>query len=174
MKRLTLLLALLTCIVSQAPAGAQDKKIYVSRDANGVLVFSDSPSTGAEEVSLTTRPNIMDSSSARFPEKKPEPAPTYKVIIDQPEHKGTVRDNTGSVYISGSISPRFQRGFRVRLLLNGAAYGEPQNSAIFVLRDVDRGEHTLQLELIDQSGKLIATSPVTTFYLHRASLISPN
>jgi hypothetical protein len=62
----------------------------------------------------------------------------------------------------------------VRLVFDGLAYGEPQNSAVFVLRDIDRGEHTIQLELIDQNGKLIAVSPVTTFYLHRASVISPN
>ncbi|CAM5218367.1 hypothetical protein [Alishewanella longhuensis] len=49
-----------------------------------------------------------------------------------------------------------------------------EDSTAFVLRDIDRGEHNIQLELLDQSGKLIATSPLTTFYLHRASLITPN
>jgi hypothetical protein len=68
----------------------------------------------------------------------------------------------------------FERGLRVRLLLDGKSQGEPQNNAVFILRDVHRGEHKLQMELFDQSGKLIATSPVTTFYLHRTSVISPN
>lgn len=174
MKRLWLLLTLLTFLLSSVPAVAQDKKVYVSRDANGVLVFSDSPTPGAEEVSFTARPNLMEATNVRFPDKKLAEPEGYKVNIVQPENEATVRDNTGSVYISGSISPRFQRGFRVRLLLNGTLHGEPQNSTVFVLRDIDRGEHTIQLELIDQNGKLIATSPLTIFYLHRASLISPN
>ncbi|CAM5203139.1 DUF4124 domain-containing protein [Alishewanella longhuensis] len=174
MRPLWLLLVLLIVVLFPATGTAQEKKIYVSRDANGVLIFSDSPAPGAEEVSFTVRPNLMEATEVRFPEKKPATPEPYKVEIMQPEHQGTVRDNTGSVYISGRITPRFQRGFRVRLLLNGTAQGEPQSSTAFVLRDIDRGEHNIQLELLDQSGKLIATSPLTTFYLHRASLITPN
>lgn len=167
-----LLFTLLTFV--QVQVTAQEKKIYVSRDANGVVTFSDTPTPGAEEVSFTTRPNLMDATEVRFPVQKPAAPEPYKVEILQPENHGTIRDNTGSVYISGKIIPRFQRGLRVRLLLNGNPQGEPQSSTIFVLRDIDRGEHNLQLELFDQNGKLIATSPLTTFYLHRASLIGPN
>ncbi|GHG76144.1 hypothetical protein GCM10010919_30770 [Alishewanella longhuensis] len=174
MRSFWLLLILLVLFLMPAPATAQEKKIYVSRDANGVLIFSDTPAPGAEEVSFTVRPNLMEATEVRFPEKKAAPPEAYQVEIMQPENQGTVRDNTGSVYISGRITPRFQRGFRVRLLLNGLPQGEPQNSATFVLRDIDRGEHNIQLELLDQNGKLIATSPITTFYLHRASLIRPN
>lgn len=173
MRQPWLLLVSLAFTLFSTATSAQEKKIYVSRDSNGIMVFSDSPSPGAEEVSLTVRPNLMVATEITFPEKKAPPAPQYRVEISQPEHKGTVRDNTGSVYISGSVAPRFQRGFKVQLLLNGKPYGEPQDSAIFMLRDVDRGEHTIQLELIDQNGKLIATSPISIFYLHRASLISP-
>lgn len=174
MRPLWLLLLLQVFIFTAATAMAQEKKIYVSRDANGVLIFSDTPAPGAEEVSFTVRPNLMEATEVRFPEKKATPPETYKVEITQPENQGTVRDNTGSVYISGRITPRFQRGFRVRLLLNGVPQGAPQGSTVFVLRDIDRGEHSIQLELLDQNGKLIATSPATTFYLHRASLITPN
>jgi hypothetical protein len=157
------------------PITAQEsKKVFVTRDANGVLIFSDSPQPGAEELNLSTRANIMEATDPTLPARKaPAPEP-FTVEIVQPEDHGTVRDNTGSVYVSGKISPMFQRGLRVRLLIDGQAKVEPQNNAVFILRDVERGEHKLQMELFDQNGKLIATSPVTTFYLHRASAISPN
>lgn len=174
MRSLWLIPALLIFSFFPATGMTQEKKIYVSRDANGVLIFSDTPAPGAEEVSFTVRPNLMEATEVRFPEKKTAIPEAYKVEIMQPEDQGTVRDNTGSVYISGRITPRFQRGFRVRLMLNGSQQGEPQSSTAFVLRDVERGEHNIQIELIDKNGKLIATSPVTTFYLHRASLIRPN
>ena len=168
------LLLLLTLLIIMPPLQAQEKRIFVTKDANGVLVFSDSPQPGAEEVSLTSRPNIMESTSTNLPARKPvEPEP-FKIEIAQPENNGTVRDNTGSVYVSGRITPMFKRGLQVRLVVDGTPLSEPQNKATFILRDVDRGEHTLQMELFDQSGKLIATSPVTTFYLHRASVINPN
>lgn len=168
------LLLLLTLLVIMLPLQAQEKRIFVTKDANGVLVFSDSPQPGAEEVNLTSRPNVMESTGTNLPARKPVEVEPFKIEIAQPENNGTVRDNTGSVYVSGRITPMFQRGLQVRLVVDGTPLSEPQNKATFILRDVDRGEHTLQMELFDQSGKLIATSPVTTFYLHRASIINPN
>jgi hypothetical protein len=152
----------------------ESKKVYVTRDANGVLVFSDSPQAGAEELNLSSRANMMEATDSTLPARKPPAKEPFTVEIAEPEDQGTVRDNTGSVYVTGKISPMFQRGLRVRLLLDGKPQAEPQNNAVFILRDVERGEHKLQMELFDQNGKLIATSPVTTFYLHRASVISPN
>ncbi len=158
-----------------APLQAQQtKKVFVTRDANGVLVFSDSPQPGAEEVNLTNRANIMAATDPTLPAPRKAEKEAFTIEIVQPEEQGTVRDNTGSVYVSGKISPLFERGLRVRLLLDGKPQGEPQSNAVFILRDVHRGEHKLQMELFDQNGKLIAVSPVTTFYLHRASVISPN
>jgi hypothetical protein len=171
MNKLLLLLTLLTIML---PLQAQEKRIFVTKDANGVMVFSDSPQPGAEEINLTSRPNIMASTDPTLPPRKPAEPEPFKITITQPENNGTVRDNTGSVYVSGRITPMFQRGLQVRLVVDGTPLSEPQNKATFILRDIDRGEHTLQMELFDQSGKLIATSPVTTFYLHRASVINPN
>lgn len=169
------ILFILIALLSSAPLPAQEnKKVFVTRDANGVLVFSDSPQPGAEELTLSSRPNIMAATDPTLPARKAPAAEPFNVEIVQPEEQGTVRDNTGSVYVSGKISPMFERGLQVRLLLNGKPHAEPQNNTIFILRNVERGEHTLQMELFDQSGKLIAASPLTTFYLHRASVISPN
>jgi len=170
-KVLFILILLLAVPASQAQ---DNKKVFVTRDANGVLVFSDSPQPGAEEVNLSSRANVMEATDPTLPARKPPAKEPFTVEIAQPEDQGTVRDNTGSVYVSGKISPMFERGLRVRLLVDGKPQAEPQSNAVFIVRDVERGEHKLQMELFDQSGKLIATSPVTTFYLHRASAISPN
>ena len=173
MKKILLFIVMLACVATSLQA-QQTKKVFVTRDANGVLVFSDSPQPGAEEVNLSQRANVMAATDATLPNTRKVEKEPFSIVIVQPEEQGTVRDNTGSVYVSGKISPMFERGLRVRILLDGKPQGEPQNTAVFILRDVDRGEHKLQMELFDQSGKLIATSPVTTFYLHRASVISPN
>ncbi|MBU1310011.1 MAG: DUF4124 domain-containing protein [Gammaproteobacteria bacterium] len=173
MKKILFFIAVFLFAVTPLQA-QQSKKVFVTRDANGVLVFSDSPQPGAEEVNLSQRANIMAATDATLPNTRKEEVEAFNVEIVQPEEQGTVRDNTGSVYVSGKVNPMFERGLRLRLLLDGKPQGEPQNSAVFILREVDRGEHKLQMELFDQNGKLIATSPVTTFYLHRASVISPN
>lgn len=173
MNRILFLFILL--FAAQPLLAQQDsKKVFVTRDANGVTVFSDSPQPGSEEMNLSNRANIMAATDPTLPPPKKPAKEAFVVEIMQPEEQGTVRDNTGSVYVSGRISPMFERGLRVRLLLDGKAQGQPQNNAVFILRDIERGEHKLQIELFDQNGKLIASSPVTTFYLHRTSVISPN
>ena len=43
---------------------------------------------------------------------------------------------------------------------------------LFELMNVNRGEHKLKLELLDPLGKVIASSPVTTIYLHRTTQAS--
>jgi hypothetical protein len=168
------LFLLILLLATSALQAQERKKVFVTRDANGVLVFSDSPQPGAEELNLSNRANIMSATDPTLPSRKQPAKEPFTVEIAQPEDQATVRDNTGSVYVTGKISPMFERGLRVRLLIDGNAQAEPQSNAVFILRDVERGEHKLQMELFDQNGKLIATSPVTTFYLHRASSISPN
>ncbi|MDP4535052.1 DUF4124 domain-containing protein [Alkalimonas collagenimarina] len=164
-----LLILILTC---PAAVVASDNKVYVYRDKNGVLVFSDSPKAGSEELKLSTRSNIMQAGESFQPRQQATTEP-FTIEIVQPEHEGTVRENTGTVYVSGRIAPSFPRGFQVQLLLNGDKTGQPQTNTTFALRNLDRGEYQLQMQLIDQSGKLIAASDTITFYLHRASVINP-
>jgi hypothetical protein len=92
----------------------------------------------------------------------------YKISISQPQNHDTIRDNTGSVYITGRVMPVFKQGQKVRLLLDNAPYEQPSERAIFSLRNIDRGEHQIKLELLDDKGKVIASSEQVTFYMHRA------
>ncbi|WP_228611188.1 DUF4124 domain-containing protein [Alkalimonas sp.] len=166
---LTIVVLLLLCLPMPTDANG---KVYVWRDANGVLVFSDSPKPGAEEVNLTTRINLMEATEPFRPQQQEKTTP-FTIEITNPEQEATIRDNTGTVHITGRVLPRFTRGFQVALKVNGSRYGAPQTSTTFVLRDQDRGEYQLQMELLDQSGKQIALSEIITFYLHRATVISP-
>ena len=155
-------------------ATAQDKKVFVTVDKNNNLVFSDNPSPGATQV------NVKDTATTMAPttvvNNKPvvEASTKFEVAISKPEQQGTVRETSGTVYVSGQIKPMFAQGLRVKLYLDGQQVAGPTGNANFILHNVARGEHQLVLELLDQSGKIIATSPATTFYLHRASVNSPN
>jgi len=164
-------LILLTCLSAQV--FATSAKIYVWRNEQGVLVFSDSPRPGAEEVKITEQ-NIVSSPSIDTsilditPQKIEE---KYQVEITQPEQNETIRDNTGSVYITGLVKPVFKQGLKIQLYLDNNKYQKPQSRAIYILRDIDRGEHQVKMQLINNKGKIIASSGVTTFYMHRTSVI---
>lgn len=167
----TLLLILLTVSLTIKVSAASDK-VYVWKNEKGVLVFSDSSRAGAEEVSVKNQANIMPSTNTSILDIKPKIIDNnYTLDITQPENNATVRDNTGSVHITGRIKPIFKSGLNIQLNLDGRPYGKPQNHARFALRNVDRGQHQIKMDLLDQTGKVIASSSVITFYMHRASAI---
>ncbi|GHE94162.1 hypothetical protein GCM10011501_24630 [Thalassotalea profundi] len=167
------MIALLSVLCAEVSAGST--KIYVWRNADGVLVYSDSPKPGAEEVNVNS-PNIssssVDTSILDITPKVIEN--TYQVEITQPENNATIRDNTGSVYVSGRIKPIFKRGLTIALILDGKPYLKPQTHSMFVLRNIDRGEHQIKMDLLDEKGKVIASSTPITFYMHRASVNKAN
>lgn len=164
---ITVVLLFITLAV---PAQKKSAKVYVWRDESGVLVFSDSPRPGAEEVEVKEDNTVIPSIDTSILDITPKKVVnTYQVAITQPENHATVRDNTGSVYIAGRIMPIFKKGYTIQLYLDNKAYDKPQPQAMFLLRNIDRGEHQVKLELIDDKGKVIALSKSITFYMHRAS-----
>lgn len=165
------IITLMLLVVSlTTPAKKNAAKIYVWRNEAGVLVFSDSPKPGAEEVEVKKNDNVIPSVDTSILDIKPKAVEeSYEVSITQPENHATIRDNTGSVYIAGRIQPVFKRGHTIQLYLDDKPYEDPQPQAMFILRNVDRGEHQIKMELINDKGKVIALSEVITFYMHRAS-----
>lgn len=154
------------------PVLAGSAKVYVWRDEQGVLVFSDSPRPGAEEIDVKESNVAQSSVDTSILDIKPKVIENnYQVEITQPENNATVRDNTGSVYVLGRIKPIFKRGLKIQLYLDDQPYQKPQTHSRFALRNIDRGEHKIKMALLDDKGKVIATSTAITFYMHRISVI---
>jgi len=155
------------------PVNASTAKIYVWVNEKGQTVYSDTPKPGAEVVK--TKPGNVIKSSTRVETQeldinKKVIADNYQVIINDPVDNATIRDNTGSVYISGSIKPIFKRGLKIQLILDGKPYLKPQTHTLFSLKNIDRGEHQIKMKLLNEKGKVIASSKAITFYMHRASV----
>ena len=166
-KVLLLLITLFLSINSQAT----DKKIYAWKDKNGVLVFSDTPKPGAKEIKLTSQHLNMPATNTDILDTVPAKAPVkFSINISSPEPNQTIRENTGSVYVSTRISPRFEAGFTIELFLNGTAIGPPSDTTTFALRDIERGQHTLQVKLYNKQNQVIATSTESVFFMHRKGL----
>lgn len=166
------MILIILAVVTSLPTSATSTKIYVWRNADGVLVYSDSPKPGAEEVEVKESNNISSSIDTSILDINPKAIEEkYQVEISQPANNATIRDNTGSVYVSGRIKPIFKQGLKIQLLLDNQPYEKPQSHSMFVLRNIERGEHQLKMDLINDKGKVIASSKSITFYMHRASVI---
>ncbi len=157
------------------PLFAGSGKIYLWRDKQGVLVYSDTAIPGAEEVEIKTANTVKSSIEISVLDISPKVIDeNYAVSITQPASNATVRDNTGSVYISVNINPIFKPGHKVQLYLDDEPYKQPQSRSMFVLRNIDRGEHIIKMTLLSDKGKIIATSSPVTFYMHRVSVNKAN
>ncbi len=96
----------------------------------------------------------------------------YTVFIRSPEAEQTLRDNAGGVKISVSVLPK--KSGKFQLILDGQIF-KTQSKSQFQLESVDRGAHTIKVNFLDNSGKILASSKQQTFYLQKASaLINAN
>ncbi|MDP7591718.1 MAG: DUF4124 domain-containing protein [Litorilituus sp.] len=166
------LLAFLALSIA-APVNSSPAETYVWRNNKGELVFSDTPRLGAKTVK-TKASNVIHSPTKIDTQvlniKIEEIVQGYQVIVNHPKNNATIRDNTGSIYISGSIQPTFKAGFTVQLILDDKPYLPPQPHTMFSLKNVHRGEHQIKMQLLNEKGKVIALSKSVTFYMHRASV----
>jgi len=72
------------------------------------------------------------------------------------------------------FQPALQTGHRYDLLLDGQRRNVNTSNARVTLPDVFRGEHSLQVVVIDSAGKELARSPARVFFVQQTSTLNPN
>jgi hypothetical protein len=152
--------------------------VYESKDKAGP-VFSDKPSLGAKPVQLEP-PNVVSPPVATpAPAQPAASAPAYRRLqITRPAPLDSIHSNDGSFGIAAQLSPPLRPDDRVRVLIDGnlvptvfrstsprITTNDWQSAALG-----DRGEHSLQLAVVDANGMPLIESPVVSFYLHRAAV----
>jgi hypothetical protein len=159
----------LTCLSASA-------EVFTYIDAQGNRVFTDQPRSNAKRVPMATS-NRMSATPTNAPAavspKKTEEPPAFRydmlrVLIPEPD--ATVRSTAGEVIVSVTSEPGLQRGHRYRLLLDGKATGEPGPSPVFALSNLDRGSHTLSVEILDGQGRTVERTAGQPFHMLRMSL----
>jgi hypothetical protein len=178
---LTGTLALICLIPGAAAAG--ENRIYKTVDADGNVVFTDIPpredDQNAEQI-IVEQPNsfavgeAIPSSDQWIVEPGQtageEPPFRYNTLsIVSPADDEPVRENAGNVTIVSNVSPRLQSGHVIRLLMDGAVAQEGAQGT-FNLANVDRGTHTIALEILDSNGNVLIRSDNSTFHLLRYAI----
>lgn len=94
------------------------------------------------------------------------------LVITQPAAEETIHDNTGTLAVELALSPALQieQGHRIKLLLDGTAMPVTGTTSL-TLTQIDRGAHTLQAAVVDQSGAVLIVSEPVSFYMWRASAL---
>jgi hypothetical protein len=160
---------------SKAQNAAGNKAIYKIVNSDGTVTYTDKPASQAQPMAFDDKTlNVVNAAKAPV---LPPPVPTkakpqYRVSIVSPQPEATVRNNLGEVTISAKQlgtpkAPLF------RLVFDGAPY-KSNSSGLFKLKGIHRGAHTFKIELTNNTGKTLASSPTQTLYLHQASALINN
>lgn len=101
-------------------------------------------------------------------------ADSYQAVrIVAPESEETVHNNSGNLSVSVATSPLLQAGDRFALLLDNKAVARGTKRH-YVLHGIDRGTHSLQLQVNAADGTVLAVSQQVIFHMMRASRLFQN
>ena len=170
------------CLLGASAANAAETKIYKTVDEDGNVVFTDVPPKGddsVEEVNVTA-PNTADLGTATLPidssidPQEVESFAYQSLRITSPEDDQSVREPMGDIEVVVEVQPKLRAEHELRLLVDGAAQQVGRQSS-FHLSGIDRGTHTLQVEVLHRSGEVLVASEPSVFHLQQYSeLTAPN
>ena len=176
MRRILYLSLFVTCSLSA--------EIYRLVDEGGNVLFSDQPHPEATLIEvnalptytpITTSFNVSESKSIE--DSRADIAPEYEVEIISPRDDQAFWDSSGTVAIQVQLQPELDasRGDLIKVMLDGKEIGEPQESTVISLTNVDRGTHSLNVAVVSAEQKILSSSDTIEFHLHRRSVINqPN
>ena len=169
-KWLILFSALAGTAASAAPA-------WTWVDENGTVHFSDRPVPGARQVEISGAQSFVTQAPTVTPRAlmpgDAANAPYESVTIVSPAEQETLWNIGAMLDVRTSFVPPLQPGHRYDLVLDGQRRNVNTMSTSVVLPDVFRGEHTLQVVVLD-GGREIMRSPPRTFFVQQTSALNPN
>ena len=172
MKAAERLLLCLICLFTVLPVAAQ---VYTYKDADGNPVFTDQPRPGAKRIELGPSNSVSVPTTPTRRITRPVVAPVQVVHYDMlrilvPLPDAGVQQDDGALIVTVTSDPPLLEGNYYRLLLDDQA-GEPSRSPVFALQNVDRGEHKLSAEIIDDRGHVLERTASQPFFMQRISLM---
>jgi Domain of unknown function (DUF4124) len=147
------------------------------QDRDGEIIYSDTPPyPGAQPLNA---PELQTTPAVKFnPKPKPKPAIEEKsetkylsLAIFQPGNDETVRNNNGDVSVALKIIPELnsKEGHYINYYMDGKLIKKNAISSSTTFNNIDRGSHSLKVEIKNKKGKLLKASASNIFHLHRFS-----
>ena len=128
----------------------------------------DAPPPAEEEEAKSDEPAPTKEAAPEAAPKEPEePKVIYESLeITQPENDKAIRSNEGKVTALARSVPALDSNHRFRWSMDGTPVQEV-NAPELRLNNVNRGTHTLQVQIVDADGKVVMSSETITFHLMR-------
>lgn len=187
---------LLTFIVASLASTLINAQVYSYTDHNGNTIYTDNPPKGQSTRTLDITPSVSTKEKTLSEESttslqktirlsplqpinnhraphsalsKDENDNPYKLTIIHPKQKETIINTNGQLVINAQITPPLQGDYKYRLSMDGSVVKDSK-TPIFPLSDIERGEHQVLVEVINQDAESIAKSNSVIFYVKQTTL----
>lgn len=157
-------------------------EVYRWTDADGQSHYSDRPQAGAERITIDVSTPASSSSDAGSPaasdqepdDETPAPVDRYQSLtITSPAQEQVLWNIEGQLDVTAAVQPALQPGHALQFSLDGrTATAEPGSTRVRY-PEVFRGEHSLQVEVVDVGGRTLVSSPTTRFFVRQTALPNP-
>lgn len=190
---------LFTAVFSLSVTGiAQAQSVFKWTDSEGVVHFSDKPATGSKSEKLEIKPTRAISSNAKstreeglengdntlnssFKEKRLTPKKNStqadtrysSLSILTPKNETSTRANNGEVQLRCNASPRLDsdNNHQFRFFLDGQALAQTSTACSVNFRQVERGSHSVYVEIINNEAQTLIRSKTHNFQVQRFSAL---
>jgi len=169
-------------------AVASAATVYRWVDSSGVVHYSDQPSPGATKVEISeaqhySAPAVRDSSSSRYTnsgnssssgngDRQPQ-APSMTCDVSNPDDDAVIF-NVQSLRGGITISPSLSADDHVTVIYDGKPLpGGTDASGGFTISPLDRGTHTLAVEVAGEDGQIKCRSQQISFHVRQPSVNGP-
>lgn len=155
--------------------GVQAKEIYQGRDADGNLIFSDTPFNKGKKIHLDEIDTVPALPTPRSHNKKSVASSTpakskLQISITAPVNESAFYSEGNNVDIAVSVIPAPRAGYSVVYFLDGKEVASLSKTT-HTLQGVDRGTHSLQVAVRNLDGKEISRSSPIFFTMLQHSVI---
>ena len=180
------LLMIAIAVTSQAVIAAGS--IYSWTDESGNLIYGDTPPdnisaevidppklTVLEGFSTRYQTDSVTSSQPASTSASKSNAPAKKVVYTElrviaPKKDQAIRANDGDVSIALGLSPKLRPGDKIVISLDGKEFSRG-TSRVANLSNLDRGEHTLIVSVVNRAARSLISSGAVTFNVLRNSAL---
>jgi hypothetical protein len=158
-----------------ACASASAATVYKWVDANGVTHYSDQPNPNAQKLEVGSAQTYASKAAAVAPPQvatTPAGTATAVCVIDSPGAGQVFQDAntvTGHVTLANG-----GEGSRTMLRLDGQDISAlVAGGGSFTLSQLDRGDHTLTVQVTNSTGDVTCQGTAVTFSIRQRSVIPP-
>jgi len=144
-------------------------QVYTWTDNTGVVHFSDLPHPNARIIkqpqvqTYTHSPKVISPQAASLTTLNEPIVMTFL----KPQNKATIRNNKGEVDLVVHLSRSLKSEERLRVLLDNQPFKITTTNTSFKLRNVVRGEHQIIIQIVNSNQRVIDSTPIIVFYMHR-------